>query len=336
MDSERAFDVHAHFLPRPYREALRSAGVATVDNGIPVPEWNVDEALEVMDQAGIDCGMLSVSSPFLHFLDQAETPALCREINDAAVEIVRRNPTRFGAMMILPLPDVAASMAEIERAYDILGLEGVCIPTNARGLYPGDTKMAPVLAELDRRKASVLIHPTTPRCFEAFNLSLPAPFIEFPFETTRAAASLLFAGALTRYPNIRFILPHAGGTIPYLASRISAIAASPYAGEARREAAETLRMLSALYYDTALSANQTQFDALRALVPASNILFGSDYPWNPGAGVVGMSAAFLQLRMSEQDRSLILQGNSATLFPTLHGRCFGHSKGGGHGSKSKE
>jgi predicted TIM-barrel fold metal-dependent hydrolase len=139
-----------------------------------------------------------------------------------------------------------------------------------------------------------------------------------------AVASLLFGGALTRYPNIRFILPHAGGTIPYLAARISAIGASPYAGKARRAAEETQRMLAALYYDTALSANQTQFDALHALVPMSNILFGSDYPWNPGASVVGMSAAFRQFHMSDQDRTLILQGNSAKLFPGLHGRCFGH------------
>ena len=324
MNHDKALDVHAHFLPTPYLEALGSAGVTTVDNGIPVPGWEVGQAIEVMDQAGIGCGMLSVSSPFLHFLDQAETPALCRTINDSAAEIVTQNPTRFGAMMILPLPDIDASMPEIERAYDTLKLEGVCIPTNARGIYPGDAKMFPILEALDGRKASVLIHPTMPQCFDAFNLSLPAPFIEFPFETTRAVASLLFGGALTRYPNIRFILSHAGGTIPYLAARISAIGASPYAGMARRHPEETQRMLAALYYDTALSANQTQFDALRMLAPASNILFGSDYPWNPGPSVVMMSAAFRQLRMSEQDRTLILQGNSVNLFPGLHGRCFGH------------
>jgi 6-methylsalicylate decarboxylase len=156
MSHDEALDVHAHFLPTPYLEALRSAGVTTVDNGIPVPGWEVGQAIEVMDQAGIGCGMLSVSSPFLHFLDQAETPALCRTINDSAAEIVTQNPIRFGAIMILPLPDVDASVAEIERAYDTLKLEGVCIPTNARGIYPGDAKMFPVLEELDRRKASVL------------------------------------------------------------------------------------------------------------------------------------------------------------------------------------
>jgi 6-methylsalicylate decarboxylase len=144
------------------------------------------------------------------------------------------------------------------------------------------------------------------------------------FRGGAAPSWLLFGGALTRYPNIRFILPHAGGTIPYLAARISAIGASPCAGKGRRDLEETQRMLAALYYDTALSANQTQFDALRTLAPTSNILFGSDYPWNPGPSVVMMSTAFRQLRMSEQDRTLILRGNSVNLFPGLHGRCFGH------------
>jgi 6-methylsalicylate decarboxylase len=320
LSTIKSLDVHAHFLPAPYLEALRSAGVTTVDNGLPIPHWDADQAIEAMNEGDIGCAMLSVSSPFLHFVEQAQTPALCRTINDSAAEIVANHPARFGAMMILPLPDIDASLTELERAYDTVGLEGVCIPSNARGLYPGDATMFPILAELDRRKASVFIHPTMPCCFEVFNLSLPAPFIEFPFETTRAVASLLFGGALSRYPDIRFILPHAGGTIPFLENRICGVGASPYV-ETRRDREQTRRMLAALYYDT-VTAAQVQFDALRALVPISNIVFGSDYPWNPSPPV-SMTAAFRQLQMNERDQSMILQGNAAKLFPDLHKRCFG-------------
>jgi predicted TIM-barrel fold metal-dependent hydrolase len=320
LSSIKALDVHAHFLPAPYIAALHLAGVTAVDNGLPIPHWDVGQAIEAMDRGDIGCAMLSISSPFVHFVDQGQTVSLCMAINDAAAEVVAAHSERFGAMMILPLPDIAASLAELERAFDTLGLEGVCIPSNARGLYPGDAKMFPLLSELDRRKATVFVHPTTPCCFDAFNLSLPAPFIEFPFETTRAVASLLFGGALSMFPNIRYIVPHAGGTIPFLESRISGAGASRYV-EAPRDREETRRMLAALYYDT-VTAAQIQFDALRALAPISNIVFGSDYPWNPSAPS-SMTAAFRQLDLNENDQTMILQGNAMKLFPGLHSRCFG-------------
>jgi hypothetical protein len=111
LSSVKAFDVHAHFLPAPYRAALQSAGVTTVDNGLSIPHWDADQAMKAMDKGDIGCAMLSVSSPFVHFVEQPQTVSLCRTTNDSAAEIVAEHPARFGAMMILPLPDIDASLS---------------------------------------------------------------------------------------------------------------------------------------------------------------------------------------------------------------------------------
>ena len=133
--------------------------------------------------------MLSVSSPHVSFADPARAPAPSRAINDEAAAIRARHPGRFGAYAILPLPDMAASLAELDRALGELKLDGVALPTHAEGAYLGDVRLSPLMEALDARGATVFIHPTSPCCFEAFGLELPAPMIEFPFETTRTHAA---------------------------------------------------------------------------------------------------------------------------------------------------
>ena len=128
MPHARTIDVHAHFLPPVYLGALRDAGLKTLDGGIPVPEWSEARALAIMDEVGIDGAVLSVSSPHVSFADPAEAPALCRAINDEAAAIRARHPGRFGAYAVLPLPDMAASLAELHRALDELELDGVALP----------------------------------------------------------------------------------------------------------------------------------------------------------------------------------------------------------------
>ena len=132
---------------------------------------------------------------------------------------------------------------------------------------------------LDERAATVFVHPTSPCCFEAFGLELPAPMIEFPFDTTRTALSLLYSGALTRHPRINFILPHAGGTLPFLAPRIAAIGSTPVLGERAVALPDAIQALARFFYDTALSVMPQQIAALRALAPISQIVYGTDYPF---------------------------------------------------------
>ncbi|WP_109808979.1 amidohydrolase family protein [Sphingosinithalassobacter portus] len=272
---EKAIDVHAHFLPPAYREALRCAGLTRLDGGIPVPDWSPEAAIGLMDELGIAGALLSVSSPFAVALADGEAPRLCREVNNYAAELKTNYPTRFGALAMLPAPMVPESLAELEHALDTLGLDGVALPTNAAGAYLGEAAFAPLLDALDERGANVFVHPTMPCCFEAFGLGLPAPMIEFPFDSTRAIASLLYSGALDRRCNIRFIFSHGGGPTSFLASRLTLIGGSPIVGERALPAAEARQWLARWQYDLTLVGSPGEVELLRAMAPVSRAAAGA-------------------------------------------------------------
>lgn len=319
----KTLDVHAHFLPPVYQDALKSAGLRTVDGGMPVPEWSPERALAVMDQAGIAGALLSVSSPHISFIDGADAPRLARSINDYAAELCRAHPDRFGAYALLPLPDIAASLKELDHALNQLGLDGVALPTHVEGRYLGDPFFAPLLEALNARNATVFIHPTAPACFRSFGLELPAPMIEFPFDTTRTAVSLLYSGALSRFANINFILPHAGGTLPFLAPRIAGVGSIPVLGERAVPLPEALAAFTRFYYDTALSVTPQQIAALRALAPVSQIVYGTDFPFAPAERVVMSEAIFAALPFTPEEQVAVRFGNAARLFKPFANRCCG-------------
>jgi len=321
MAHTHTIDVHAHFLPPVYLDALRDAGLKTVDGGIPPPAWSAEQALALMDEIGVAGALLSISSPHVSFLDPARAVTLCRAINDEAAELKRAHPRRFGAFAILPLPDMDASLAELRRGLDELGLDGVALPTHSEGHYLGDPRLAPLLAELDARAAAVFVHPTSPRCFAEFGLELPAPMIEFPFDTTRAAVSLLFSGALARHPRIAFILSHAGGTLPFLAMRIAGVGSLPALGARALPPPAAFEAFSRLHYDTALSVMPQQIAALRALAPITQILYGTDFPFAPADRVRLTEAAFTALPFTEEEQAMVRHGNAARLFPRFAERC---------------
>jgi predicted TIM-barrel fold metal-dependent hydrolase len=213
-------DVHSHFLPPDYLAAMRNAGIRDVD-GYPLPQWTVESGLAAMDQNGIGAAVLSVSSPALGFVDGDAARELARSVSESARALITAHPDRFGAFALLPLPDVDASLREIAHALDTLGLDGVGVLTNYAGAYLGDRRFAPLFDELQRRKAVVFIHPTQPPGFAGLSLGLPAPVLEYPFDSTRAINSLILSGTLSRCPDVRFIVSHGGGTIPYLAPRFA-------------------------------------------------------------------------------------------------------------------
>lgn len=321
MPDPRTIDVHAHFLPPAYRQALADAGLKTLDGGMPVPDWSPERALGIMDEVGIGVAVLSVSSPHVSFLDRTQAVTLCRAVNDAAAEMRRRHAGRFGAFAILPLPDVAASLAELERALEQLELDGVALPTHAEGRYLGDARLAPLLERLDERAATVFIHPTSPCCFEAFGLELPAPMIEFPFDTTRTALSLLYSGALTRHPRIDFILPHAGGTLPFLAPRIAAIGSTPVLGARAVALPDAIQAFARFFYDTALSVMPQQIAALRALVPISQVVYGTDYPFANEDRVRMAESFFAALPFTPEERAMVRHANAWRLFKGFAARA---------------
>ncbi len=313
--SDGWIDVHAHYLPPVYYEALRDARVTKLDGGIPIPRWNAEDSLGMMDRCHTATQILSLSSPSVQFVRGNAAVRLARAVNEAGAAYVKAHPARFGLFATLPLEDVGASLAEIGFAFDHLGADGIVLMTNAHGIYLGSEALAPIFDELNRRGAVVFLHPTSPACFEALSLGRPAPMIEFPFDTTRAAVNLVFSGTTRRCPEIKFILPHAGGTLPFLIQRIIRSSRNAAAG---MNATEALVEMQRFYCDTAGAANAHAIPALRRLIPVTQILFGGDFPFTPEP-TVGDYVAFLRSTdlLTDGERVTVARDNALKLFPRL-------------------
>lgn len=272
-------DVHAHFVTNWYADLASAAGHRLPD-GMPTwPSWSVETHLELMDRSGIDTAVLSVSSPGVHFGDDAAARVLARRLNEFAADIVREHPRRFGLFATLPLPDVDGALAEIEYALGSLGADGVIVESNFDGTYLGDARLEPVFVELDRRAAVVLIHPTSPVCWQQSALGRPRPMIEFIFDTARTVTDLLFAGTFERHNRIQVIVPHCGGALPVIADRVNGF--MKLAGHVDDGSTDAITILRRLHYDTAGTAFPRQIPALLSLVDSDRLLYGSDYPWTP-------------------------------------------------------
>ena len=272
----------------------------------------------MMDRQGIATAMVSLSSPSAHFLPIAGRPALVRAVNDAGAELMRRHPGRFGYFATFPMPDIPASLAEMRRAFDDLGANGVILQTNTDGSYLGSPAFAPIFAELNRRKATLFLHPTSPACFEALSLGRPAPLLEFPLDTTRTIVDLLYTRTLQTHPDVKVIVPHGGAALPALIARIAAFAAVPFFEPRPTSEAEVFETLERLYYDVALSAHPVPFAALRRIAPITQILFGSDWPFTPEAGVARNIRQLAQANgLSESEARAIARDNAERVFPRL-------------------
>jgi predicted TIM-barrel fold metal-dependent hydrolase len=205
-------DVHAHYVPA---ELQASVPAAPIFRGFAT--WHPEAALEVMDRQGIATAILSMvlwTAMFAAPDDAAAARRVARCSNEAAAEAIRSHPGRFGGFARLPLPDVDAALVEIHYALGTLRLDGVVLLSNHDGVYLGDSRLDPVFDELSRRKAVVFLHPTLPACVEHASLGYAPSLIEFVFDTTRAVTHLALSGTLDRCPELRLIVPHAGGTIP--------------------------------------------------------------------------------------------------------------------------
>jgi 6-methylsalicylate decarboxylase len=307
-----AIDVHAHYVTPRLRAAMLAAGHDHPDGMPAIPEWTTETALSTMEQTGIAAMLLSVSSPGVHFGDDAAARELARAVNDDGAEIVAAHPRRFGLLASLPLPDLDGALTELRHAFDDLGADGITLLTHYDGRHLGHPCYEPLMAELDRRGAVVLLHPTSPPCWETTSAGFPRPMLEFPFETTRAVTSLVLAGVVARYPAIRFVVPHAGAALPALADRVAAFAAMGGSTVA------VPRTLSALYYDVAGFALPRLLPALLTLTTPGRLLYGSDYPFTPGWAVHGLAQALATTDvLTADDRRALWRGTAEVLFPRL-------------------
>lgn len=212
-------DLHAHFLLPEYVAAAERAGHLRPDGMPSWPEWSVRKHLSAMDAAGIDKAVLSVPSPGVHFGDDFRAGVLARRVNEAAAELGRDHPGRFGFFASLPLPDVEGALVELDYAYDVLHADGVVLLSNVAGMYPGEPSWEPLWRALNDRSAKVLLHPTSPPQWRQVALDRPRAMIEFPFDIARAVTDLALTGVLARYPDVSFVVVD-GDLLPVIGERI--------------------------------------------------------------------------------------------------------------------
>jgi predicted TIM-barrel fold metal-dependent hydrolase len=307
------FDVHQHIITKQYLSALERIGIEGT-SGLHFPEWSEELALGVLDRQHIQTAILSISSPGVYFGNKKAAGRLAREVNDNFCELVGRHPGRFGALGHLPLPDVDAALLELERLVNELKLDGVILLSSVGGQYLGDAAFEELFAELNRLSMVVFIHPTLLLSAPRAQLDLPEFMLEAPFDTTRAVANLVYSGTLERYPDIRFILAHAGGTIPFLEWRMSIAAEiDPRLKDKLPHSAS--HYLRKLYFDTAMSPSAPALAALKEFVGANHILFGSDWPM-VSESVAGRTVSELEELpfFDERTKELISCHNATQLF----------------------
>ena len=315
-----AIDVHSHYIPKAYRKALEDSGRLLTDI-FALPAWDMHQQVDDMDRMNIGAAVLSLSSPDINWGDSAKARVLARDANEVAAEAVRAYPDRLGFYATLPMPDVDASLAEIEYAYDVLHADGVKFFSNSNGVYLGDPAVEPVFAELSRRNAVVTVHPVKPKTVpDNVLVGVPYPLFEFQYDTTRAVANMIFNGTLRRNAGIKFVCPHMGALFPLLSGRMEGIAKLMVHFNMAPEGfvpPDVKAELANLYYDCAGGFNlPVQIPALKGIGKPGRMLCGSDYPFTPA--VVGKQMVD-DLRntevLTDDEKMGALRTNALDLFP---------------------
>jgi len=302
-------DIHSHIAPPAWIRRLTPEGVILP----PLANWTIARHLDDMDRAGVATAITSMTSPGLWFGDPAVARPLARACNDYAAQLRADHPGRFGVFAVLPLPDIEGSLKELEYGFDVLKADGICLFTSYGDRWLGDPAFDPVFAELNRRKAVVYTHPISANCCRNLVPGINDPSIEFGTDTTRAIARFVFSGSAARYPDVKLIFSHAGGTMPFLIERFDLLSRTPPYPQSLP--AGFRAFARNFYYDTAQSSNAVALTALKAVVPTSHILFGTDYPFRTSLEHVdGLKAAGVftdaEIRGIEREHALAILGRS--------------------------
>jgi predicted TIM-barrel fold metal-dependent hydrolase len=297
-------DVHHHIAPPKFMEEMKSLLQP------PTLAWTVERTLEDMDKADVATAITSITTPGVWIGDNAQGRRVARECNDYAAKLVTEHPGRFGMFTALPLPDIEASLREIEHGLDVLKADGICLFTSYRDKWLGDPAFEPVMEELNRRKALVFTHPEAPLCCRGLIPGINEAVIEYGTDTTRAIARLLFTGTAVRFPDIRWIFSHGGGTTPFLSERL--VRAGRLKHNEQHVPNGVMAELQKFYYDVAQIAHPMALAALTRMVPISQILWGTDFPFRFGWEYVKGLAEF---GFSESELRRIERENALTLLP---------------------
>jgi predicted TIM-barrel fold metal-dependent hydrolase len=303
-------DVHHHLSPPAY---IAAANAGNFGEAL-MKSWTPEKSLQDMDKAGVAVAMLSVTTPALNFTSGEAARKLARECNDYAAKLMADHPGRFGSFATIPLTDVDGSLKEIGYALDTLKADGIGLMTSYGDKWLGDPSFLPVMEELNRRKAIVYTHPTAANCCVNLVRTQQPVMIEFGTDTTRTIADIVFSGNAQKFRDIRWIFSHAGGTMPFLIERL---VRNPLLVPGAKETVPdgTLAELKRFYYDTAQTSNKAAMSALSAIIPVSQIVFGTDFPYRTSIDhVKGLRDAgvFTEAQIADIER-----GNALKLLPRL-------------------
>jgi 6-methylsalicylate decarboxylase len=315
QDARTTIDTHHHFYPPGYLAQQKEwEGARKIPPYPGVFDWTPAKSIEQMDKAGVRTAVVSLAStPGLWFDAGADNAAkTVRECQDFAAKMHHDYPDRFAVFAPLSMMNIDVTLKEIEYAFDTIKANGINLQSNYGDKWLGDEMYKPVLEELNRRKAVAYVHPLVAACCGRLAMPTFGAVIEVPHDTTRAATSLLLTGSFTRYPDIKWLFSHAGGTIPMMAGRIAAFY-DPNPKSKEFAPNGVMSELAKLHYDTANATSVPAMAALLKLTSASNVTYGTDYPYFP----TDQNKNLQKLGLSAADISAIEVGNAARLIPGL-------------------
>jgi predicted TIM-barrel fold metal-dependent hydrolase len=308
-DASKRIDVHHHVASPGWLQAME-----LIDAADPViSNWSVQKSLDDMDKGGIATAVLSGNAPQVRPLGREAATRIARECNEYANQLATDHQGRFGVFAVLPLPHIDESLKEIAYALDTLKADGIGILTNYGDKWLAYSYFDPIWNELNRREATVYTHPADANCCVNLVQGVPYTAIEWGADTMRSIASLIFSGASQKYRDINWIFSHGGGALTAFAERllVQMVTTPPYQGKFAREMVQA--ELNRFHYDTAQVSLNGTLAALAKLVPISQILYGTDFPYRTGAEQAkGVDAVF-----AEDDRKRVNRDNALSILPRL-------------------
>jgi 6-methylsalicylate decarboxylase len=308
-EASNRIDIHHHVFSPAY-----VAELARVNQAPPiVRNWSLAKTLDDMDQAGVATSLMSVTTPQVGVFDAASAVRIARESNEWTAKLSQSHPGRFGSFAMLPMHDTDSALKEMAYALDVLKADGVGLLTSYGDKWLGHASFAPVMDELNRRKAILYTHPTAANCCRNLLPDVPPTVVEFGTDTTRTIVDIVFSGTAARCPDIKFIFSHAGGTLPFITERLIKM---PVIDPKLlpRVPNGVMHELKRFYYDTAWAAHPGALASLTRMVSISQILLGSDFPYRTGPdNVQGLK----DYGFSGGDLKAIWRDNALRLLPRL-------------------
>lgn len=279
-------DIHCHAITENYIDFVKSNG-AEMDEGFPIPSWNLERHIAFMDKAGIQTSVLTMPAPQPYFGDAKASANVCRRFNEECTALKARYPGRFMFCAALPLPNVESALREAKYALETLGADGVKLATNSYGQYLGDPALDTLMAYLDAQNAVIILHPHKPSAVNAQLIAdVPMASYEYLSETTRTILNMIAHNVLVRYPHLKVVVPHCGSFLPNALPRFRSLL-PVMIKQGYMQPVDVDANLSSLYYDLAGAPTDEVIDALLTITTPDHILYGSDYPYVAEQVLVG-------------------------------------------------